>query len=138
MIVDVAGVTVTVATAGGRTVTTVEPCFPSIVAIMDAVPNAMPVTKPDEETLAVPGALLAQDTTRPLSTCPPLLRAIAVSWTVPPTMTLGDAGVTSTAATGSGKTVIVAVPVLPSLVAVTVAVPAETPVTTPVWETVAT
>ena len=54
-------------------------------------------------------------------------------------MTLAVVGATVTEATGAGGTVtvIAAVPLLPSLVAVTVAEPAATPVTTPLDETVA-
>src|SRR5687767_8971388 len=135
--VAVEGVMVTVAT-GWRTVTSVDPCFPSIVAMMAAVPSARPVTTPDEETLAIDGALLDHATTRPPSGCPLELRATAVSWMVLPTLTLGDRGLMSTAATCSGRTETLAVPEFPSLVAVMVEVPAEMPVTTPVWDTVAT
>jgi hypothetical protein len=46
-------------------------------------------------------------------------------------------GVTVTLATGSAATVTVAVPDAPSLVAVIVTVPAETPVTSPELDTVA-
>src|SRR5262245_21663419 len=53
-------------------------------------------------------------------------------------MTLAGVGVTSTVATGTGRTVIAAVPVFPSLVARTVTgPPARTPVTTPALSTVA-
>ena len=54
-------------------------------------------------------------------------------------MTLAVVGATVTEATGAGGTVtvIAAVPLLPSLVAVTVAEPAATPVTTPLDDTVA-
>jgi hypothetical protein len=51
---------------------------------------------------------------------------------------LAIAGVTVTKATGTPVTVMVAVPLFPSLVAVTVAAPAATPVTTPLAETLAT
>ena len=57
---------------------------------------------------------------------------------MPPTTTLAEAGVTLTLATGTGVTVIVAVPVIPSTVAVIVALPAATAVTTPAALTVAT
>jgi len=58
-----------------------------------------------------------------------------------PTSNDGAAGLTETDATGTGagaETVTVDVPVLPSLVAVIVAVPAAIPVTTPPLDTVAT
>jgi hypothetical protein len=52
-------------------------------------------------------------------------------------VTLGAPGETLTDATGTGVTVTLAVPLFPSLVAVIVAEPAATPVTTPLDETVA-
>jgi hypothetical protein len=61
----------------------------------------------------------------------------AVRVTVWPTEIVGLEGVTVTVATAGSVTVTVAVPVLPSLVAVIVAVPPATPVTTPDEETVA-
>jgi hypothetical protein len=61
-----------------------------------------------------------------------------VSATVWPTVRLAVAGLTVTDATGTVLTVIVAVPLCPSLVAVRVAEPAATPVTTPLPLTVAT
>src|SRR5258708_39538155 len=51
---------------------------------------------------------------------------------------LAVAGLTVTDATGTTATVIAAVPLRPSLVAVIVALPAATPVTSPLAETVAT
>ena len=48
---------------------------------------------------------------------------------------LAVAGLTTTDATGTSPTVTVAVPLFPSLVAVSVAVPAATPVTRPVADT---
>jgi hypothetical protein len=65
-------------------------------------------------------------------------RGVAVSCTEPPTYTLGAAGLSVTDATGRSVTVIVAEPLLPSLVAVTVAVPVATPATRPPVDTVAT
>src|SRR5206468_1309379 len=62
----------------------------------------------------------------------------AVSCNVDPTFTLARAGVTVTDATGTTVTVIAAVPLLPSLVAVIVAVPTATADTRPLADTVAT
>jgi phage terminase large subunit-like protein len=132
------GLTATDATGGIVTVTVAVPLFPPLVAVSVAVPAATPVTNPLPFTLATPGALLAQVTTRPVSTLPAESVAVAVSCTVPPTRILGAAGVTATAATGMIVTVIEAVPLLPSLVAVSVALPAATPVTSPLAETLAT
>jgi len=55
-----------------------------------------------------------------------------------PTLTLADAGLTVTEATGTSATVIAAVPLWPSLVAVIVAEPVTTAVTRPLASTVAT
>ena len=60
-----------------------------------------------------------------------------MSWTVWPTFTLGEDGLTTTLATGVGAIVTDAVPLFPSIVAVMVTVPAATPVTTPLAFTVA-
>src|SRR5205807_172959 len=62
---------------------------------------------------------------------------VAVSCAVCPPCRLAVAGLTVTDATGTLATVIAAVPLFPSLVAVTVAAPAATPVTNPLPLTVA-
>jgi hypothetical protein len=131
------GVICTLATGTARTVTVAEACFPSIDAMMTALPGETPVTTPVLDTVANVGELLDQNTARPTSDCPPTFRAIAVSCVVPPTRMLAVDGLISTAATGSGATVIVAWPVAPSLVAVIVAVPVATAVNMPCAETVA-
>src|SRR5207245_8414575 len=80
-------------------------------------------------------------TTRPLSRLPLASFGAAVSCTVAPTCTLAVAGLTVPEATGGGAsavTVTVAVPLCPSLVAVIVAGPAATPLTSPLPLTVAT
>ena len=53
-------------------------------------------------------------------------------------MSVADVGLTATEATGAGDTVIAATPLLPSTVAVMIAVPAESAVTTPFPLTLAT
>ena len=130
------GDTVTVATGTAVTLTFAVPTFPSLDAVMVAVPTATPVTTPFA-TVAI--ELLFDDhaTVRPVSTLPSESLSVAVIVVVCPTTTLAPGGPTVTELTGAGDTVMVAVPVLPSLVAVIVAVPAETPVTTPELETVA-
>jgi hypothetical protein len=78
---------------------------------------------------------------RPVRTLLLASRVTAENWTVPPTWTLALGGDTVTDATGTGAaavTVIAAVPVLVSLVAVIVALPAATAVTRPDAETVLT
>src|SRR5207249_1860568 len=74
---------------------------------------------------------------RPERIPPAASLATADSCTVLATAILAEAGVTSTAATGMTATVIAAVPLFPSLVAVIVADPAPTAVTSPLAETVA-
>ena len=111
--------------------------FPSIVAVMTALPAPTPVTRPDDDTVAIVAALELQMVVRPVSGCPVALNGVAVSCTVWPTVTLGAGGVTPTVATGRAATVTEDDPDFPSIVAVIVTVPAETPVTTPDEFTVA-
>src|SRR6266566_1508887 len=120
------------------TVTVAVPVLPSLVAVIVAEAAATPVTRPLAETVATPGALLAQVTTRPVSTLPAESFVVAVSCTAAPPTTLAEAGLTVTEATGTFATVTVAVPLFPSLVAVIVAEPAAFAVTNPVALTVAT
>src|SRR5712691_409091 len=134
----VTGLTVTEATGTGFTVTVARPVIPSLVALIVAVPAATPVTRPPVDTVATPRALDAHVTVRPLSGLPFASFGVAVSCTVCPTITLGDAGLMLTDATGTGFTVTAALPVFPSLVAVIVTALAATPVTSPVEDTVAT
>src|SRR6266550_3310211 len=136
-----AGVTVTNATGTAVVVTVAVPLCPSLVAVNVAVPAATAVTRPLADTVATPGTLLAHVTTRPISAEPFASSGVAVSWTVCPTGTLAEAGFTATDATGTetAVTITIAVPLLPSLVAVSVAEePAATPVTSPLPLTVAT
>jgi hypothetical protein len=90
-------------------------------------------------TVAIAGASELQDTERPESTLPAESLVVAVSCCVLPDTTLADAGATVTVATGAGNgvTEIAAVPDFPSLVAVIVAVPVATAVTSPFASTVA-
>src|SRR6266516_350047 len=133
-----AGVTVTDATGTFVTVIAAVPLLPSLVAVIVAGPAALPVTSPLALTVASAVLLLAQVTVRPLSGFPFASFGVAVSCTVWPTCTDAVAGLTVTAATGTLLTVIVAVPLCPSLVAVIVAEPAAPPVTSPLALTVAT
>jgi hypothetical protein len=138
MIVAGFGATVTVATGAGVTVTVDVPDLPSLVAVIVAEPGATPVTTPALETVAAAVLLDVHDTVRSVTTVPFTSLTVAASVVVLPAMTLTVAGVTVTLPTGMEVTVTVALPLLPSLVAVIVAEPAATPVTTPVAETVAT
>jgi hypothetical protein len=75
---------------------------------------------------------------RPVSVPPFASRVTALPWAVSTAVIVLGVRVTATLATGTGVTVRVALPLLPSLVAVIVALPAETADTRPVEETVAT
>src|SRR5205823_5425791 len=132
------GVTATEATGAGVTVTSDVPLCPSLVAVMVAVPAATPVTSPLPFTRATAVLLLDQVTTRPLSGFPLASFGLAVSCTVAPCCTLAGEGLTVTEATGTVVTVTVDVPLLPSDVAVIVADPTATAVTSPLPSTVAT
>jgi hypothetical protein len=119
------------------TVTVELPVFPSTVAVIVVVPAATPVTTPPAATVAIDGALLDHDTTRPLRIFPLASRAVTLNGIARPTSTLAAAGVTCTAATGTGPTPIVPDPAIPSTVAMITAVPGASPVTNPVVETLA-
>src|SRR5437867_486115 len=136
--VAVAGVIVTEATGTGVTVIVEGPLFPSLVAAIVAAPAVIPVTSPLALTVATAVLLLPQLTGRPDNGLPLASFEVAVSCTVWPTCADAVPGLTVTDATGTVLTVIVAVPLCPSLVAVIVAAPAATPVTTPPPLTVAT
>src|SRR5256884_1336940 len=117
---------------GGVTVTAAVPLWPSLVAvIVTGPPAATPLTSPLPFTLAIALLLDCQVTTRPVNGLPFASLGVAVSCTVLPTATPAVAGVTVTDATGTGVTVMAAVPFWPSLVAVIVAEPAPLVVTSP-------
>jgi len=97
----VAGLTVTDATGTRLTATVAVPLFPSLVAVIVAVPTAAPVTSPLPFTVAATGLLLAHVMLRPVSGLPAESFGVAVSCTVPPTRTLAVAGLTDTDATGT-------------------------------------
>src|SRR5437764_8703311 len=114
------------------------PLFPSTVA---AVVSTFPYTTLFRSlpfTVATAALLLDQVTTRPDNGLPFASLGVAVSCTVSPTATLAGDGDTGTEATGAAVTVTYDVPLCPSLVAVIVAVPAPTPVTSPLPFTRAT
>ena len=114
------------------------PLCPSLVAVIVAVPTTSPLTSPPVDTVTTAALLVAHVTTRPGSALPPASFGVAVSCTVCPAVTLAGAGVTVTEATGATVTVTAAVPLFPSLVAVTVAEPAAFAATRPLALTVAT
>src|SRR5438132_1663667 len=133
----VAGVTVTDATGTGVTVMAAVPLWPSLVAVIVAEPATLVVTSPLLLTVATVVLFEAHVTVRPVKTLPFASLRVAVSCTVWPAGTLAEGGVTVTEATGAPATVMLAVPLWPSLVAVMVTDPAVTPVTSPLPLTVA-
>src|SRR5207249_3099084 len=133
-----AGLTVTDATGTLVTVMADVPICPSLVAVIVAEPAAAPVTRPLLLTVATAPLLVVQLTARPDSRLPLASLGVAVSCTVWPVCSDAEAGLTLTDATGTVLTVTAEVPVWPSLVAVTVAAPAATPVTSPPLFTLAT
>src|SRR5262249_40061548 len=74
-------------------------------------------------------------TSRPWSSAPDASRTLAESWTAAPTVTLAVCGETTTELTGTCLTVTVADPITPSTVAKMIAVPGDSPLTTPVADT---
>jgi len=133
-----AGLTVTEATGTGVTVMDAVPLWPSLVAVIVAEPATFAVTSPVPFTLATVVLLLDHITVRPVNTFPFASLSVAVSCCVCPACTLAAAGLTVTEATGTPVTVMLAVPLLPSLVAVIVAEPTAPAVTSPPPSTVAT
>src|SRR2546422_955903 len=133
-----AGATLTEATGTCTTVMADVPLCPSLVAVIVAVPATFPVTSPLELTVATEVLLLAHVTVRPDSGFPVASLGVATSCTVCPTWIAAVAGLTLTEATATLETVMLAVPLCPSLVAVIVADPIVTPVTSPLPSTVAT
>ena len=126
----------TEATGTKVTVTLDVPLWPSLVAVIVAEPAPAPVTRPLPLTDATDALLLLHVITRPDSTLPLASLAVAVSCTVCPVCRLADVGATVTVATGTFVTVMVAVPLFPSLVAVIVAEPLPAPVARPLPPTV--
>src|SRR5213595_502080 len=114
------------------------PFWPSLVAVIVAEPATLPVTSPVPVTVATDVLLLAHVTERPVRMLPLASRRVALSCTVCPAGTLADAGLTVTDATGTPLTVMLAVPLCPSLVAVIVTgPPAAPPLTSPLPFTLA-
>jgi hypothetical protein len=131
------GATTTEATGAGVTVTGAVPVFPSLVATIFAVPVLTAVTSPAGEIVAMPVLSELHVIVRPDSTLPFASTSDAVACVVSTALIELLASETVIAATGANPIVIVAVPLLPSLVAVICAVPVATAVTSPVADTVA-
>src|SRR5438128_1689581 len=95
---------------GAVTVIAAVPLWPSLVAVIVAVPPATPVASPLPLTVAAAVLLLAHVTVRPVSVFPAASLVTAASCAVPPTERVADAGLTVTDATGTFVTVTAAVP----------------------------
>ena len=125
---------------GGVIVSVWAPVIPSTAATMVADPAPNALTRPVEVTLASEGWLDDHVTVLSVIGLPAASRTLADACVVWPGVRLWTGSVTTTDATvlGGGSTATAAVPLTPSDVAVTTAVPAVIPVTNPVPETVAT
>ena len=129
------GLTVTRATTGGGSVTVsvAVPDLPSTVAVIVVEPTSSPVANPDALTVATEVLLLVQVNVLPDIIVLFEVKAVALNWWVRPSSIDTDDGLTMTRSTtgGASVTVSVAVPDLPSTVAVIVVDPASTPVAKP-------
>jgi len=106
------------------------PSRPPAVAVITALPGDMPITRPDDETVATDSALDVHVTGS--SSGPPAeSTAMAVSCVDCPSTMLSRTGVTRTADTGTRATDTPTVALLDSLCAVIVATPGDTPVSKP-------
>lgn len=91
----------TVRTGTGLTVSVAEPDFPSLVAVIVAVPMAIPVARPDEKfTVATAGLLELHVTRRPVKTLPCASFVVAANCLVCVGKIVAEVGATSTVATG--------------------------------------
>lgn len=131
------GTVTTDATRTSETVMVAVALFPSLVAVMIALPADTAATVPLASTVATPGVFDIQVMKRPLSAIPFASFRTAVMVVADPTTRLAVVGVSVTVATGASETATVALALIPSLVAVIVALPAPTAVTTPLADTVA-
>ena len=118
----------TVATETVDTVIVAVPVFPSLVAVIVAVPAPVAVTTPVEDTVATAVALVVQVIARPVSSAPLASKVFAANGVVWPIVSAALGGDTVTDATGAPVTLTVAVPLFPSLDAVIVAAPTFTSV----------
>jgi hypothetical protein len=100
-------------------------------------PGVRAVTTPLLDTEAICALLEDHEVARPMMMLLLASRVTAVASVVCPTSNVLDANVTLTVATGGGRTLIVCAPFFPPMVAVIVADPVVTPVTTPAVVTVA-
>jgi hypothetical protein len=130
---DELSVTVTEATGAGGgggavvLVTPALPIFPSLVALMVALPAASALTSPAADTEAMVGAELLHVIVRSVTTAPVESLTTAVACVVPPTCSEEAARETLTEPMGILFTTIVALASTPSAFAVTLAFPTRFP-----------
>jgi len=132
----VVGAIATEFTGATVTVTLVVPLLPSLVAVIVADPAATAVMTP-ADTVATEAALVDHVTTRSVTTVPLASFTVSVGVAVCEMTRAKLGGDSVTLPTGIAVTVTVEDPLFPSAVAVIVAVPPATPVTTPDDDTVA-
>jgi hypothetical protein len=90
-------------TPGALTVIVAFPVFPSLVAVMIAVPAETPVATPVFGSIeATPGLLEDHATVLPVSVFPASSLSVALNACVPPIPIVADEGATVTDATGAG------------------------------------
>jgi hypothetical protein len=107
-----------------------EPLRPLLVAMMLASPRPTPVTTPAGDTLATPVLLDDHVTAGSVTVFPDASLRVVDAWILNPMESPGCGSVTITSETFA-RTVTVALPLFPSLVAVMVALPTLTAVTMP-------
>jgi hypothetical protein len=130
------GAIVTVA-SGCTTVICVDPVFPSLVAVTVAVPTATAVATPPAVIVTFEVSDELQMTARPVRILLLTSDVVAANCCVAPMTIVGDAGATTTLATGAAVTAIVCVPVFPPACALMTDCPTAMPVINPVDDTVA-
>jgi len=136
---ELEGLMVIDAIAGGVTVTADEPVFPPLEASIVVLPTPTAVTAPVfASTLATAGFLDDQEMLGFDTVLPVASTTVALSAPVCPCASDSVDGLTVTDCTGAAVTVMADVPVAAPLVAEIVAVPTPTAATTPVCDTVAT
>src|SRR6185437_4359722 len=131
------GAMVTVAGVCAPTDSAAVPGMPSLVAVIVVGPTLTPVTRPVLLTVAMVGSALDQVMMRPASGLPSASTGCAWNWNVCPTLITCCVGVTCTAATGLGSTVMLENPEMPFELAAICTLPVSTVVTAPLLDTVA-
>jgi len=129
------GASATDATGTSVTLTVADPLFPSLVAVIVALPESTAVMRPVEGlTVATDVLFDDQEIARPVSTLPCASLSVTVKGADgdDPVTSAAVDGASVTDETGTSVTLTVAEPVFPSLVAVIVALPESTAVMRPV------